>query len=40
MCFELNGTEFEIKIHGYMYNILCLTKIKNVHFVEFDFLII
>lgn len=38
MCFELNGTEFEIKIHGY--NILCLTKSKNVHFVEFDFLII
>lgn len=38
MCFELNGTELEIKIHGY--NILCLTKIKNVHFVEFYLLII
>lgn len=38
MCFELNGTEFEIKIHGY--NILYLTKIKNVHFVEFYLLII
>lgn len=38
MCFELNGIEFEIKIYGY--NILCLIKIKNVYFVEFDFLII